>query len=70
MPATISREELHEKITRGDSFHLFEVLPKMYWRKHHLPGAKSLPLDELATLISQLVPDKRSEIIVYCWDFT
>jgi len=70
MSATISREALHEKITRGDAFHLFEVLPKMYWKKHHLPGAKSLPLDELATLIPQLVPDKRDEIVVYCWDFT
>jgi rhodanese-related sulfurtransferase len=69
-PATISREELHEKITRGDAFHLFEVLPKMYWRKHHLPGAQSLPPDEIATLVPQLVPDKRSEIVVYCWNFT
>ena len=69
MATPISREELNTKIKRGDAFHLFEVLPRMYWRKHHLPGARSLPLDELAT-IATLVPDKRAEIVVYCWDFT
>lgn len=68
--STISRQELQEKIARGDSFHLFEVLPRMYWRKHHLPGAKSLPLEQVETLVPQLVPDKRSEIVVYCWNFT
>jgi rhodanese-related sulfurtransferase len=66
----ISRNELHEKIVRGDPFHLFEVLPTMYWRKHHLPGAVSLPPDQVETLVPQLVPDKRAEIIVYCWNFT
>ena len=42
MPDTISREDLYGKIQRGDPFYLFEVLPRMYWRKHHLPGARSL----------------------------
>jgi rhodanese-related sulfurtransferase len=69
MATPISRDELRAKIQRGDAFHLFEVLPRMYWRKHHLPGAQSLPLDELGT-IATLVPDKRAEIVVYCWDFT
>lgn len=69
MATPISRDELRAKIQRGDTFHLFEVLPRMYWRKHHLPGAQSLPLDELGT-IATLVPDKRAEIVVYCWDFT
>ena len=69
MATPISRDELHAKIQRADAFHLFEVLPRMYWRKHHLPGARSLPLDEL-TSITTLVPDKRAEIVVYCWDFT
>jgi rhodanese-related sulfurtransferase len=70
MSGTISREELNEKIQRGDEFVLFEVLPRMYWRKHHLPGARSLPLEEVETSVPTLVPDKRAEIIVYCWNFT
>ena len=70
MPGSISREELFQKIQRGDQFHLFEVLPRMYWRKHHLPGAVSLPLEELESTIPAVVPDKRDEIVVYCWNFT
>ena len=66
---SISRDELFEKIQRGDQINLFEVLPRMYWRKHHLPGAKSLPLEEVGT-VATLVPDKRAEIVVYCWNFT
>ena len=68
MATPISREELHAKIQRGDAFHLFEVLPRMYWRKHHLPGALNLPPDQVTTLAPQLVPDKAAEIVVYCWD--
>lgn len=70
MSDSISREALQEKITRGDQFFLFEVLPRMYWRKHHLPGARSLPLEEVESTIPTLVPDKRAEIVVYCWNFT
>jgi rhodanese-related sulfurtransferase len=70
MTGTISRDELHNKIQRGEQFYLFEVLPRMYWRKHHLPGARSLPLDELEATIASIVPDMRAEIVVYCWNFT
>jgi rhodanese-related sulfurtransferase len=65
----ITREELHAKIERGERFALFEVLPTMYWRKHHLPGAKSLPPDQVATLVPELVPEKDTEIVLYCWNY-
>jgi len=68
MPTDITRDELHEKIRRGDAFHLFEVLGAMYYRKHHLPGAKNAPPDEVTTLVPRLVPDRAAEIVVYCWD--
>lgn len=70
MTDTITRDELHEKITRGDQFALFEVLGPMYWRKHHLPGAVNLPPDQVTTLVPQRVPDKDAEIVLYCWNFT
>ncbi len=68
--ASISRDELRAKIERGDDFALFEVLPTMYWRKHHLPGARSLPPGEVSELVPRLVPDRSAEIVLYCWDFT
>lgn len=64
----ITREELKAKIDRGDDFTLFEVLPHMYFRKHHLPTAKNLPPTQVATLVPELVPDRAAEIVLYCWD--
>ena len=64
----ITREELHARLTNGDGIALFEVLPVGYWRKHHLPTAKSLPPDRVRELVPQLVPDTGAEIVVYCWD--
>ena len=68
MTGTITRDELYAKIQRGDQFHLFEVLAPMYYRKHHLPGAKNLPPAQVRELAPVLVPDLAAEIVVYCWD--
>ena len=64
----ITRDELKAKLDRGDSFALLEVLPQGYWRKHHLPTAKSLPPDRVGELMPQLVPDTATEVVLYCWD--
>ena len=64
----ITREELEAKMHRGDPFALFEVLPKMYFRKHHLPGARNLPPTDVAAVVQEQVPDRDTEIILYCWD--
>jgi rhodanese-related sulfurtransferase len=65
---TISREELRQKIERGDRFLLFEVLPEPYYRKHHLPGAVLLPPADVEGAARRLAPDKDAEIVLYCWD--
>lgn len=64
----ITRDELREKIERKDAFFLFEVLPEMYYRKHHLPGALHMAPTDVEGTISRLVPDKAAEIVLYCWD--
>ena len=64
----ITRDELYTKITRGDRFHLFEVLPRPYYRRHHLPGAKHLPPDRIVETVTELVPGRSDEIVLYCWD--
>ena len=47
MVATISREELKDKMDRGDDFVLVETLDEEYYRHSHLPGAVNLPPDEV-----------------------
>ena len=64
----ITRDELKAKLDRGDKLALFEVLPLMYFRKHHLPQAKNLPPNDVVATIQELVPDRDTEIILYCWD--
>lgn len=66
--ATITREELKAKLDAGEPFALLEVLPLGYWRKHHLPTARSLPPDKVRELMPQLVPDTSTEVVLYCWD--
>ena len=65
MVRTISREELQNKIKRGDKFQLVETLPKVAYEHAHLPGAINLPSDQLNGAAT-LLPDKTAEIVVYC----
>ena len=63
---TITREELKEKMDRGDEFVLVETLPESRYRSSHLPGAVNLEdMDE----VPNLLPDKSAEIITYCSNF-
>ena len=66
MTATITREELKEKIDRGDDFILVETLPAEYYRHTHLPGAINLPPDRVSELAPTLLPDLAADIVVYC----
>ena len=66
MVATISRDELREKIERGDKFQLAETLPPAAYAHAHLPGAVNLPPDKVTEFAPKLLPDKGAEIVVYC----
>jgi rhodanese-related sulfurtransferase len=67
---TISREELWQKIERGDDFVLVDALAPMSFALSHLPGAINLPpewVDERAAL---RIPSVETEIVVYCTNAT
>ena len=66
MVKTISRDDLREKIDRGDKFSLVETLPKVAYQHAHLPGAINMPPDRVTELASSLLPDKSADIVVYC----
>jgi rhodanese-related sulfurtransferase len=66
--ANIGRDELRAKMDRGDPFILLEVLAPQYYRHSHLPGALNLPPRKVTELAHELLPDKESEIVLYCWD--
>src|SRR5438552_17495292 len=59
---TISREELQEKLARGDDFKLIMALNRWAFDAKHIPG--SLHFDSPAELYAAVKPD--DEVIVYC----
>lgn len=61
--AEVSREELHARIAAGDVV-VLDVRPAEEYRAGHIPGALSLPVEELADRIDELPED--TEIVVYC----
>ena len=63
---TISREDLKEKIDRGDDFVLLEVLSEASYDRAHLPGAVRF---QDRGLIPDLMPDKTTEVVAYCSNF-
>jgi hypothetical protein len=66
--ATIGRDELRQKIERGDDFLLFEVLGEPYYRRHHLPGARHMPPAEVEATVAAVGAARDAEIVLYCWD--
>ena len=66
MVARISRDELRALIDRSAPFVLLEALPAAYFEDAHLPGARNLPHDQVDALAPTLVPDRATEVVVYC----
>ena len=64
---TMDREELKQKMDRGDEFLLLEVLGEASFNREHLPGAVRY---EGRDQVQSLAPDKGTEIVAYCSSFT
>ena len=60
----ISKEELKEKIERGDDFQLVNVLTPDYYHLGSIKGSLKIPCDELEKRLSEL--DRAKETVVYC----
>jgi rhodanese-related sulfurtransferase len=65
----ISREELYRRLDDG-ALAVVDVLPKEAYTREHISGAVNLPLAELALRAQDVLPDRTTEIAVYCASFT
>jgi rhodanese-related sulfurtransferase/DNA-binding transcriptional ArsR family regulator len=66
VPAEVSvldRDELLARITAGEVL-VLDVRPAVEYAAGHIPGAVSIPVDELSGRIEELPPDV--EIVAYC----
>ncbi|HCA86573.1 MAG TPA: ArsR family transcriptional regulator [Streptomyces sp.] len=59
----MSREELHSRVAAGDVV-VLDVRPAEEYLAGHIPGALSIPVQELADRLNELPED--TEIVVYC----
>jgi rhodanese-related sulfurtransferase/DNA-binding HxlR family transcriptional regulator len=60
---TVDRETLLKRAKRGDVL-VIDVRPHAEYDKAHLPFARSMPVEEIASRLSELPKDK--EIVAYC----
>jgi|SRR6185436_17693703 len=60
---TIGREELLERLARGDVV-LVDVRPEQEFAAGHIEGSRSIPLEELEGRLAELPPDR--EVVAYC----
>lgn len=59
----VSRDDLLARMSTGEVV-LLDVRPEPEYRAGHIPGAHSVPLDELETYLTTLPPE--AEIVAYC----
>jgi len=62
----LDREALQSRRSANSGLVLLEALPEKYFNDWHLPGAKHFPHDQARQLAPAVVPDKATEIVVYC----
>jgi DNA-binding transcriptional ArsR family regulator len=60
---TIGRDELVERLNRGDVV-LVDVRPHEEFEAGHIAGARSVPIDELEQHLAELPHDR--EVVAYC----
>lgn len=62
----ISRESLREQIESGHEFVLVDALSPTSFAGSHLPGAINLPPDHVEERAHRRIPDRSTEVVVYC----
>lgn len=60
---TISAEELRGRLAQGEVV-LLDVRPELEYRAGHIPGARSVPVQDLTEVLDELPRD--ADIVAYC----
>lgn len=64
--ATIGRAALQDKIAANPGLVIVDALPRTAYDRGHIPGAISIPSEEIIAQAPGLLPDRDAEIVVYC----
>lgn len=66
MTRIVTTDELRARLGANPGLVLLEALPEKYYNDWRLPGAKHFPHDRARQLAPVVVPDRSTEIVVYC----
>lgn len=66
----IGREALWQLIESHDDFVLVDALAPISYGASHLPGAINIPPDSVDERAPRLIPDRDTDVVVYCADST
>lgn len=66
LPLEISTDELSRRLSSAEPPLVAEILGRGYFDSGHLPGAINLPLEGFAEGAERDVPNKSTDIVVYC----
>ena len=69
MVSVITREELKQKLDRGEEPYLVEALSEETYRRGHIPGAVRAPDEPIEQWAPRLLPDKQRQVVSYCSNF-
>ncbi|MBD2104172.1 rhodanese-like domain-containing protein [Leptolyngbya sp. FACHB-261] len=61
-----SIQQIRERQLQGDPFHLVDVREESEWQSGHIPGANHLGKGVIERDIEAAIPDKDSQIVLYC----
>jgi rhodanese-related sulfurtransferase len=68
MVGEIGRDELWEKVERGDEFVLVDALAPIAFARTRLPRAVNITPDWVDSRARTRIPDHSTEVVVYCAD--
>lgn len=66
--ATISTEQLDQRLQRGTAFQFWNVLPDTYFKGELIVGSQRVPIESVGREALRLGLPKDAEIVVYCAD--
>ena len=61
-----SVDEVYKRLSNGEKFHLVDVREDSEWGEGHAKGAKHIGKGVIERDIEITIPDKNSEIVLYC----
>jgi rhodanese-related sulfurtransferase len=62
----ITPAEAKERLAKDKSIVLLDVRSPQEYKQGHIPKSISLPLDKLQNKVEKVVPNKDTEVFVYC----